>query len=533
VILEVVMGYREENAILEENTKRLAALKERFGDELLKDVSLGESSAKGALYGAIKLKNKTLLKELEKWTSVIRKAKHGSPLEKAGAKLPAKLIRTKEHITAEVVKIQQALDEAKFEFDNAKPDELAEKAFAYHQALMTFNKALAYATECQELKGNESLNGYISKKVGVFNHNYVEGFDGVLQQHAQVQLSDTTPPPSPTRDEPVKPEKPTLSSSEKLDDLEKSFGGGLLKDYGKGSDSKALPYNTTKLENKTRLNDLADMQSILYKAKHGRKRDKLTAKPKALLINDDNISAEVVKIQKALDEAQSAFESANTDDPKLDEKAFAYHQALKTYEQALDLASKCYTDKYGEVSTYITKKVETLDVNYVDKFKGQLEEHSRIALESEKPAAGKISLKNRIDNMAENYEKDYDKSHGSGVFRKFKDIFQNKDRAAEIKFLQQVSDNPKCTDEMRLHAISLVEDKIGNTETFGQGSKLRQRLHKLTEKASVNDVDYDNKKDLKAFCERNGIKPPEKLGKYLTEHKNDYTTDHLKDVSNR
>lgn len=207
--------------------------------------------------------------------------------------------------------------------------------------------------------------------------------------------------------------------------------------------------------------------------------------------------------------------------------AFIYREQLQALNTAIDLAIQ-YIDSKSDDASHRKKSQPRLSFlqqllkavkDYATALFADLSKLSDDSLKSNEPSTF-VSLKQQIDDLSGRYEHDYTKHYGNSFWRNIKCYFRNSDRAAEIGFLQQVSNAVNCTNELRLQAICLVNAKIATRELFGAGSLLRDRLGKIIDGTTVF-IKEENERDLKAFCSARGIEMPSKLAHYYDENKQD------------
>ena len=244
-----------------------------------------------------------------------------------------------------------------------------------------------------------------------------------------------------------------------------------------------------------------------------------------------NIKSNIEEINTRVDEGAVKFANAKPG-TELEDAAFEYVTALESLNFATGHAmtylevTKKSSDR--ERKAYISSTVEQVAKHTAQLF-NVLESLTTKALQSDIPS-NSISLSAAIKNISVKYQHDYKESYGVGFWRKVKEFFKNPDREHEISFLKAVSSVEDCSDEIRLHAISLVQAKIASTEYFASGSKLREHLERLLSKTQITDANLSKPISLKDFCDKNNIEMPQKLQTYLNEHQADFTTTSLQQV---
>ena len=293
--------------------------------------------------------------------------------------------------------------------------------------------------------------------------------------------------------------------------------------------ARALFDAAVRLDNQQYLDKIAGMITTLQQY-HGKTGEKIALA--AAGVSWDNLEKEFQSLRAHVEQKGQEFYIALGTPGKKDlaTTAFAFHQALLTLNTAIPngiqyLVTK--EDNKQDRHKYLFGLISQVKESTAQ-LSTSLKRLADLAAQAAAPSTH-VSLKREIDHLSNRYADDYKIKYGVGFWRKIKEFFRNSDRLAEIGFLKAISDAPQCTDEMRLHAINLVNDKIANQEFFGGGSLLRERLSAVIKNTAVV-IQPNTHNNLTNFCETNVIAMPKKLHAFLEKHAAEYTTEALHKV---
>jgi hypothetical protein len=215
-----------------------------------------------------------------------------------------------------------------------------------------------------------------------------------------------------------------------------------------------------------------------------------------------------------------------------------WERAVKRYLNALEVCWQCQEKLKDELNKSIGKKefkerhgqLQPLVAQLSDKiseFKIEIQSSSIKMVEKKLPNLSegtKLNLQAAMTGLQSFYKKAYDEAYGiKGFWRWIKDLFQKSDRAKEINFLGAISAHENASDALRVQAISLVHNKILESEMFGEGSKLKHILERLSKAKVGGGEDEESLAEFLARHEDIYAKMPQRLKQYYLENKEDYS----------
>jgi hypothetical protein len=189
-------------------------------------------------------------------------------------------------------------------------------------------------------------------------------------------------------------------------------------------------------------------------------------------------------------------------------------------------------DKLDDLDTvgrldYLNQQNQLLNAN-IDSFNKQV---ARVAVAVADHQLNNIKLGENvilndiIPHVKNAYDYAYTKEHNP-FMRWLKSFFIKSDRAMEVDFLNKLSQTEGCNEIIRAQAVSLVHNKILETEWFGGSSKLGKLLGNLLEgKFNAQKGEHGKLTDFIRSHQELQEAMPESLQTYLTEHDQDYSGD--------